>query len=178
MLLKSSSNDLTNSVNQSTGSTVQSVCSKLLIDTVKRDISSMETSYELNSLPLYRCSNQFQAVNISESRILERTGFTLTKSTPLDMFLIRAAEDRCSWYQFVCKQGKVSVMSGRATWPLNEDCSITMELVHWPNWREICDIKVPDLTWTQIMPEGLASKHCPDFVIADLEKSKTSKTRK
>ena len=34
----------------------KSLCSKLLMNTVKRDVSAVEASYELSSLPLFRCS--------------------------------------------------------------------------------------------------------------------------
>ncbi|MEW8548277.1 MAG: hypothetical protein AB2693_32635 [Candidatus Thiodiazotropha sp.] len=52
-------NDIANSADECTGASAQSICTKLLMNTVKRDISSMEASYELTSLPLYRCSHQF-----------------------------------------------------------------------------------------------------------------------
>ncbi len=42
--------------------TTKSVCTKLLMHTVKRDVSSMEASYELLGLPLFRCSHSFQSV--------------------------------------------------------------------------------------------------------------------
>lgn len=168
-------NDIANSADESAGASAQSVCTKLLMKTVKRDISSMEASYELTGLPLFRCSHQFQNVSFSGSRVLERTGSTLTKSTPLDKYLNRHEQDQCSWYQFVCKQGKVPVISGnsiRATWPLSDDYSRSMLLLHWPNWRRISDIKHEDLSWIQIMTDFLGSEHCPNFVKADVEKAK------
>ena len=168
-------NDIANSADETTGANAQSVCTKLLMNTVKRDISSMEATYELIGLPLYRCSHQFQNVSFSGSRVLERSGSTLTKTTPLDKYLARPAEEVCSWYQYVCKQGKVPVVSGtclRATWPLNEDYSRSMLLLHWPNWRKISDIKAPDLSWTQIMTGFLDSEHCPNFIRADVVKAK------
>ena len=113
------------------------------MDTVKRDISGIEASYELSSLPLYRCSHQFQNVSFTGSWVLERNGATLTKSTPLDKYLAHPKEDVRSWYLFVCRLGKVPVISGsnmRATWPLTEDLSRSMLQLHWPNWRQITDI--------------------------------------
>ena len=168
-------NDIANSADECTGASAQSVCTKLLMNTVKRDVSSMEASYELTTLPLYRCSHQFQNVSFSGSRVLERTGSTLTKSTSLDKYLDRPEWDVCSWYQFVCKQGKVPVISGgsiRATWPLSEEFSRSMLLLHWPNWRNIADIKGADNTWADIMTTFLNSEHCPNFVKADVEKAK------
>jgi hypothetical protein len=44
----------------STGATTKSLCNKLLMGTVKRDIPAVEASYELSSLPLYRSSHTFQ----------------------------------------------------------------------------------------------------------------------
>ena len=65
-------NDMANATDESNGATAKSVCTKLLMDTVKRDISGIEASYELSSLPLYRCSHQFQNVSFTGSRVLER----------------------------------------------------------------------------------------------------------
>ena len=94
------------------------------MNTVKRDISSMEASYELTSLPLYRCSPQFQSVSMSGSRVLERIGQTLTKSSPLDEYLARPQDNANLWYVYICNQGKVPVISGsstRAICPLTEE---------------------------------------------------------
>lgn len=52
-------NDMANAADESSGATAKSVCTKLLMNTVKRDVSSMEASYELSSLPLYRCTHTF-----------------------------------------------------------------------------------------------------------------------
>ena len=166
---------IANSADETTGANAQSVSTKLLINTVKQTISSMEATYQLIGLPLYWCSHQFQNVSFSGSRVLKRSGLTLTKTLPLDEYLARPAEEVCSWYQYVCKQGKVPVVSGtclRATWPLNEDYSRSMLLLHWPNWRKISDIKAPDLSWTQIMTGFLDSEHCPNFIRADVVKAK------
>ncbi len=54
----------------SDSATTKSVCTKLLMHTVKRDISSVEASYELLALPLYRCSHEFQSVSFTGSRVL------------------------------------------------------------------------------------------------------------
>ena len=89
-------------------------------------------------LPHFHCSHQFQNISLTGSRVLERTGATLTKSTPLDKYLSRPSEMKCSWYQYVCNQGKVPVISGtnnQATWPLNDNCCRTILLFHLPNWR-------------------------------------------
>ena len=108
-------NVMGNSANESSSSNAKSLCTKLLMNTVKRDISSSETSYELMGLPLFHCSLQFQNISLIGSCVLERTGATLTKSTPLDKYLSRPDEMKCSWYQYVCNQGKVPVISGTNT---------------------------------------------------------------
>jgi hypothetical protein len=51
--------DIINSADNNPNLDTKSACTKLLMNTVKRDISSMEASYELLSLPLYRCSHSF-----------------------------------------------------------------------------------------------------------------------
>jgi hypothetical protein len=45
-------NDMVNCADESTGATTKSLCNKLLMGTVKRDIPAVEASYELSSLPL------------------------------------------------------------------------------------------------------------------------------
>jgi hypothetical protein len=47
-------NDMVNCADESTGAATKSLCNKLLMGTVKRDIPAVEASYELSSLPLYR----------------------------------------------------------------------------------------------------------------------------
>ena len=79
------------------------------------------------------------------------------------------------WYQFVCKQGKVPVISGgsiRANWPLSEEFSRSILLLHLHNWRIIADIKGAKNTWADIMTTFLNGEHCPNFVKADVEKAK------
>jgi hypothetical protein len=74
-------NDMINCADDSTGATAKSICSKLLIRTVKRDVSSVEASFELSGLTLYRSSHTFQSASFSESRILDNSkgNSTLTK---------------------------------------------------------------------------------------------------
>lgn len=67
------------------------------------------------------------------------------------------------------------VISGsnmRATWPLTEDFSRSMLLLHWPNWRQISDIKQKDTeqTWVDIMLAFLESDQCPNYIKADVKK--------
>lgn len=104
-------NDTANASDKASGATAKSLCTKLLMDTVKRDISAVEASFELFVIPLYRCSHQFQTISMSGSRGLERTGATLTKSTSLDKYIERPAENHSSWYEYVSKTGKVPVVS-------------------------------------------------------------------
>ena len=80
-------NDIANSADETTGANALLVCTKPLMNTVKQDISSIEATYELIGLPLYWFSHQFQNVSFSESHVLERSGSTLTKTTPLDKYL-------------------------------------------------------------------------------------------
>jgi hypothetical protein len=53
-------NDMVNCAGESTGASTKSLCNKLLMGIVKRDIPAVEASYELSSLPLYRSSHTFQ----------------------------------------------------------------------------------------------------------------------
>ena len=163
--------DITSSADTDTSS-VSSLCTKLLMQTVKRDVSGVEACHELASLPLYRCSNQFQSVSLSGFRVLERTGSTATKSTPLDKYLTRDANDKSSFYSFICNKGKVPVVNGHtlASFPLTLEYARTMLLLHWPNWRRISDI-VGSGEWLQKFKEFLQTDSCPTFVKADVEKA-------
>lgn len=58
------------------GTTAKSICTKLLMNTVKRDVSSVEASYELTGLPLFRCSHNFQSVSLTGTRRLEKSRTT------------------------------------------------------------------------------------------------------
>ena len=168
-------NDLANVSDDASGATAKSLCTKLLMHTIKRDVSAVEASFELSCIPLFRCSHQFQSVSMSGSRVLEKTGATLTKSTPLDKYLARPRGDQTSWYEFVCNSGKVPVVSGapvRATWPLSEDFCRTMMLLHSKNWREIKDIKSENTTWFDTFLVFLQTDQCPLFVKADVERAK------
>ena len=144
------------------------------MQTTKRDISAVEASFELSNLPLYRCSHNFQNVSLSGARVLERTGLTLTKQTSLDKYLGRPIDSNVSWYNFICKSGYVPVISGgnvRCSWPLTEDFSRTMLLLHWPNWRTIQDIKPDSLSWSEKMSSFLLMPECPNFVKADVQRA-------
>ena len=166
-------NDMANTSDETSGATAKSLCTTLLMNTVKREISAVEASFELSGLPLYRCSHQFQSVSLSGSRVLERTGATLTKSTPLDKYLSRPDGDNSSWYEYICKSGKVPVVSGgsvRASWPLSEDFCRTMLLMHWKGWRQIQDVKSDDTTWSAIFLKSIESEQCPKFVKSDDKK--------
>ena len=170
-------NDMINTTDDTSGATARSLCTQLLMGTVKRDISAVEASYELSSLPLYRSSHQFQSVSLSGSRILEKNENGVTKNTALDKYLSRPQNDTNSWYSFISKFGKVPVLSGsyiRATWPLTEDYCRTMLLLHWPNWRRITDIKSGNTTWSDRFDEFLLSNSIPHFVKADVERAKSN----
>ena len=167
-------NDMANAADETAGATAKSLCTKLLMNTVKRDVSAVEASFELSSIPLYRCSHQFQSVSLSGSRVLERTGSTLTRNSSLDKYLERPAEDMSSWYEFICKSGKVPVISGgafSATWPLIEDYCRTMLLLHWKNWINLNQIRSEDETWNDRMLQFLETDACPNFLKADVQRA-------
>ena len=156
-----------------THSSVQTLCTKLLMKTMKRDVSGVEVCHELSTLPLYRCSHQFQYVSLGGSRVLEKTGSTATKMTPLDKYLERDKADKTSWYTFLCKSGRVPVIHGQthATFPITTEYARTMLLLHWPNWRQTKDI-IGEEEWLTSFKEFLLTDACPNFVNADVEKAK------
>ena len=120
-------NDMINCTGDSVGT--KSLCTKLLIGTVKRDISAVEASYELSSFPLFRSSHTFQSVSLSGARILEQNGAKVSRNTALERYMERHKGDKSSFYSFICQSGKVPVINGpstRATWPLEEDFCRTM----------------------------------------------------
>ena len=128
--------DMVYCADESSRATAKSLCSKLLIGTVKRDVSSVEASYELSGLPLYRSSHTFQSVSLTGFRApdLSKPKSTVTKNTILDKYLNRDEQDKTSLYSFICRQGKVPVISTlTAPFPLEEEyCRINL-LMHWPN---------------------------------------------
>ena len=128
--------DIVNTVDKRQATTAKTVCTKLLMNTVKRDVSSVEASLELTKIPLFRCSHQFQTISLTGTRRLEKSGKTLAKQTPLDRYLARPSSDTSLWYQFVCSSDRVPVISGssaQASWPLTEEYCHTMLLLHIPN---------------------------------------------
>jgi hypothetical protein len=157
----------------SNSSSVHSLCTNLLMKSVKRDVSSVEACHELAMLPLYRCSHQFQSVSLTGSRQLERTGETATRHTPLDKYLARDKNDESSWYTFLCKFGRVPVIHANtyATSPITTEYARTILLLHFPNWRQISDI-IGDSDWVTKFQEFVETSECPNFVKADIERSK------
>lgn len=167
--------DMVNCADESSGTTGKSLCTKLLMNTVKRDVSSVEACYELSSIPLYRSSHCFQSVSLSGCRVLQKSGMdTLTKSTIIDKYISRDQNDTSSLYQFICRNGKVPVISGptQANWPLDENYCKTSLLLHWPNWRTLSDIKDQNLSWTEKFTSFLELDSCPNFVKADVDRAK------
>ncbi|KAH3791553.1 hypothetical protein DPMN_145041 [Dreissena polymorpha] len=168
-------NDMVNTSDESIGANAKSICTKVLINSVKRDISSVEASYELSSLPLYRCSHTSKSVSLSGARVIEKDGQAISRNNALDKYLFREKDKNISFYEFLCEGGKVPVIPGytlNASWPLEEEyCKIKLFL-HWPNWRHISDIKGEDLTWFQKMSQFLCSDECPNFVKSDVERAK------
>ena len=156
-------------------SMAKSVCTKLLMNTVKRYISTAEACYELSALPLYRCSRTFQYLSMTGSRVLEWTGKTATKNTALDKYLARENDKPISWYSYICSLGKVPAVGGnvQATWPLTVEYARTMLLLRWPSWRKIADIvDVDPPNWLEKFQQFLDSDQCPSFVKAEVERTK------
>lgn len=169
---------MVNCAHESSGTTAKSLCSKLLIGTVKRDVSSVEASYELSGLASYRSSHTFQSVSLTGFRALylSKPKSTVTMNTILDKYMNRIK----SLYSFICRQGNVPVIisSLTASFPLEEEyCRITL-LMHWPNWRTIEDIRTDDVLWTSTMEDFLQSKECPNFIRAEIERTKQHHTDK
>lgn len=54
--------DMVNCADDSTSKSAGSLCTKLLMNTVKRDVSSVEACYELSSIPLFRSSHSGQSL--------------------------------------------------------------------------------------------------------------------
>ncbi len=130
--------DMVNSGNDN--QSAKSIVRKLLIGTIKRDVSAVEASYELSSLPLYRSSHSFQSVSLSGFRAVDKNGITLTKSNIIDKYLNREESFNTSLDSFISRNGRVPVISGnstQATWPLTEDYCRSILLLHYPNWRKI-----------------------------------------
>lgn len=82
---------MVNCADESSGTTAKSLCSKLLIGTVKRDVSSVEASYELSGLALHRSSHRFQSVSLTSFRALDlsKPKSTVTRNTILDKYIKR-----------------------------------------------------------------------------------------
>ena len=96
-------NNLVNCTDES-GATANSICTKLLMETVKRDSSAVEASFELSRIPLYRCSHTFENVSLSGCMLLNCNieDKFVTKNTALDRYLQRDEQDMSSFYGLVC----------------------------------------------------------------------------
>ncbi|KAK3104656.1 hypothetical protein FSP39_007268 [Pinctada imbricata] len=158
----------------------KSLCTRLLMSTVKRDISAVEACHELSSIPLYRSSHTFQSVSLSGFRVLERDGSLLTRNTSLDKYLGREKDESVSFYTFLCKSGKVPVITGgntQVSWPLEENYCKTSLILHFPNWFTLSDIKNPDTSWVDAFNSFLESESCPNFLKAEVERAKQHNDR-
>ena len=109
-------------------------------------------------------------------RILEaENGEISTKNNALDKYLQRDEGDQTSLYNFLCRNGRVPVITGThilPSWPLTEDYSRTMLLLHYPSWRKLADIKSESTTWGTAMQKFLTTADCPNFVKAAVERAK------
>ena len=137
------------------------MCTKLLMNTVNRDIPAVEASYKLSRLSLYRSSHTFKNTSLSGSRVLRTDGseITIAKITPLDRYLQRDVKDQSSFYNFICKNGKVPVLTAfsRSSWPLEDNYCQNILILHSPNWRRISDIKTEGTSWVELMQSFLLS---------------------
>lgn len=99
---------------------------------------------------------------------------TINTITKFDKYISRYEDDKCSLYQYICRNGKVTVISGpsQATWPLNEMYCRTSLSLHGPNWRRIIDIKENNRSWIEKFIEFIELDTCPNFVKADIERAK------
>lgn len=70
------------------------------------------------------------------------TNITITK-TPLWIGTFRDDKDQSSFYNFICKNGKVPVLTAfsRVSWPLEENYCQNMLILHFPNLQRNSDIK-------------------------------------
>jgi hypothetical protein len=129
--------DVVNNADESLDSG-SSLVSKLLMNTVKRDISSVEACYELSSVPLHRSSESFAHTSLSGCRIYEKNEETICKSSFIDKYLKRPESDKSSLYEYGSCGSKVPVITGytKASWPLSDDYCRCMLLLHWPNWLQ------------------------------------------
>ena len=60
----------------------------------------------------------------------------------------------------------------RASWQLTEDDCKNILLLHWPNWRNLSEIKSDDISWSDKLQEFLLNDSCPNFVKAEIERAK------
>ena len=158
---------------------VSSLCTSLLMKTVKRYVSSVEACHELSMIPLYRCSQQIQSVSLTGTRVLERSGETATRATHLDKYLARKETDESSWHSFLCKGGRVPVIQGNtyATFPVTKEYACIVLLMHYPNWRKISDI-IGEGDWLTKFNEFIHTDHCPNFIKADVQRAKDHATKR
>ena len=176
--------DMLSAVDDKDEITGKLLCNKVLMNAVWRDVSAIETCYELSSLPLYRCSATFQRVSLSGCRQLERDGILLTKSSVIDKYRTRPKEaESCSLYGFFATQGKVPVVTGtyfHASLPLAEEYCQAQLLLHWPGWRDVQfkDIKSQNEQWSAKFLQFLASDDCPSFIKAEMERARKAANRK
>ncbi|CAC5370555.1 unnamed protein product [Mytilus coruscus] len=80
-------------------------------------------------------------------------------------------------YNFICKSGKVPVISGgslRATCPLTEDYCKTTLILHWHDCRKFSDIKDDIVSWNDLFIYFLLTGYCPNFVKADVERARNA----
>lgn len=126
--------DMVNNSDESSGKTSKSLCSKLLINTVKRDISFVGASFELSSIPVLLKSH----ISISKFNRFQSTPAIWNQhnkeSTIVDKYLSIYEYNQSSLYQFIAKNGRVPVLYGptQGSWPLEENYCKTTLLLQFP----------------------------------------------
>lgn len=82
------------------------------MNTVKRDVSSVEACYKLSSILFFRSSHSFQNARLTGFRMFQQlTLNTITKCTLVDQYLSGHDDNQNSLYQYICRNGKMPVIS-------------------------------------------------------------------
>ena len=145
---------------------------KLLMQTAKRDVTSVEASHELSGLPLYHCSEDFVKVSLG-GRLLQRVGDSATRPHMIDKYIARPSSDKRSLYEFLCDFG-VPVIQGNtyATRPISVEYAKAQLLLHYPDWRRIQDvIGEEEESILNKFQRFLCTDVCPNFIKADVKRA-------
>lgn len=82
------------------------------MNTVKRDVSSVEACYKLSSILFFRSSHSFQNARLTGFGVFQQlTLNTITKCTLVDQYLSGHDDNQNTLYQYICRNGKMPVIS-------------------------------------------------------------------